>query len=42
VLRAKLAPEDYWKERKKYENGLKGKKIVHLFLLENAIICEKI
>jgi hypothetical protein len=41
VLRAGVNPENYWKVRNELENGLEGKKTVHLFVKENtAILCE--
>lgn len=42
VLRKMISPADYWNERKRYEEGLKGKKTVHLFAFDKALICEKI
>lgn len=42
VLRASIIPEKYWEERRKYEKELSGERTVHLFLLDKAIICEKI
>lgn len=43
VLRAKVKPEDYWSERKKYESGLTGNKKLYLFIIDNeALIAELI
>ncbi|MEK6874359.1 MAG: methyltransferase domain-containing protein [Nanoarchaeota archaeon] len=42
VLRTAVSPQDYWKQRKIYESDLKGSKIVHLFLFDEALVCEKI
>ncbi|MEK6963210.1 MAG: class I SAM-dependent methyltransferase [Nanoarchaeota archaeon] len=42
TLRQKIDPQDYWKERKKYEEGLTGTKKVHLFIFEEALLCEEI
>jgi len=44
VLKIRIKPEDYWKERSRYQKLLKGKKEATLFKLnkENCIICEKI
>lgn len=40
VLRLNINPEYYWKERKKYEEQLKGKKEIHLFAGEEAVLCK--
>lgn len=40
ILRQSLDPREYWKERKKYEAGLTGKRMVSLFMLDKAIIAE--
>ena len=41
VLRAGVKPEDYWEVRNEVENGLEGKKTVHLFVKDDtAILCE--
>lgn len=44
VLKIRIKPEDYWKERGRYQKLLKGKKEATLFKLneESCIICEKI
>ncbi len=42
TLRQKIDPKDYWKERKRYENGLTGTKKVHLFIFNEALICEEV
>lgn len=42
VLRYNLKPEDYWKERNKYENELSGEKVIHLFANEEAVLCENL
>lgn len=43
VLRMKIDPDEYWNERKKYEEKLKGEKTLYLFAFgEKAAICEKI
>lgn len=43
VLRYKIDPKDYWKERKKFEDNLEGEKTAHLFLFDNtAVIAEKV
>lgn len=42
VIRYKISPEDYWKERKELEKGLEGLKTVHLFKCKDKIVfCEK-
>lgn len=42
ILKYKISPEDYWKERKKYEEKIKGDNEIYLFLNDKeAIICEK-
>lgn len=42
ILKFKISPEDYWKERKKYEDLLSGTKEYYLFLnAKEAIIAEK-
>lgn len=41
ILRAKVKPEDYWSERKKYESKLDGDKKFHLFIIgREALIAE--
>lgn len=41
ILRAKIKPEDYWSERKKYESKLEGNKKFHLFVTnKEALIAE--
>ncbi len=41
ILRAKVKPEDYWSERKKYESKLEGNKKFHLFITaEEALVAE--
>ena len=41
VLRAGVDPADYWTIRNKIENGLNGKKTIHLFVKDRtAILCE--
>lgn len=41
VLRARVKPEDYWGEKKKYESELEGDKKFHLFITEkDALIAE--
>ncbi len=42
ILRYNVLPQDYWTERNKYEEHLKGDKIVYLFLFEKAVIAEKV
>ncbi len=42
ILRQSLDPREYWKERKKYEAGLTGKRMVSLFMLDKAIIAETV
>ena len=42
VLRYTINPLEYWKERKKYESQLIGKKKVHLFANNEAILCESL
>ncbi len=41
VLRQKINPEDYWKERKKYEKALDGKKTCHLFVFKRLFLIAK-
>lgn len=41
IIRYSLEPEQYWKERTFYEKQLKGKKAVHLFMFDKAVLCEK-
>lgn len=38
TLRASVSPDNYWAERKKYEDKLKGTKNLHLFLFDNAAV----
>lgn len=38
ILKHSINPEDYWKERKKYENALNGQKEVYLFKIKNEVI----
>jgi len=41
VLRGSIDPKDYWTFRNRLEEGLSGKKTIHLFFKEKeAIICE--
>ncbi len=41
VLRAGVDPADYWTIRNEIENGLSGKKTIHLFVKDRtAILCE--
>jgi len=42
VIRYNILPEEYWKERNRYENELIGKKEVHLFAGKDAILCEQL
>jgi len=42
ILRGAIEPAQYWKERKKYEEKVNGEDVVHLFILDKAIICKKI
>lgn len=43
ILRAGVDPADYWNIRNEIENGLNGKKTIHLFIKDkNAILCEVI
>lgn len=43
VIRYKISPEDYWKERTEYEKNLDGKNKIHLFRHKDEIVfCEKI
>ena len=43
ILRAGVDPADYWTIRNKIENGLSGKKTIHLFVKDkSAILCEVI
>lgn len=42
VLRMTVPPESYWTERKRYEAKLKGKKELHLFVFDKAVIAEKL
>lgn len=45
VLRYKIEPKDYWKERNFYESQLVGNKELNLFMNESqkeAILCEKV
>ncbi|MDP3640802.1 MAG: SAM-dependent methyltransferase, partial [Nanoarchaeota archaeon] len=42
ILRQSLDPQEYWKERKKYEAGLTGKRMVSLFMLDKAVIAETV
>ena len=39
VIRYNILPEDYWKERNKYENRLSGEREVHVFANKEAILC---
>lgn len=42
ILKYKISPENYWKERKKYEEKIKGDNEIYLFSNDKeAIICEK-
>ncbi|MBM3199940.1 methyltransferase domain-containing protein [Candidatus Woesearchaeota archaeon] len=41
VLRAKVKPEEYWSEKKKYETGMTGNKKLYLFVTsKEALIAE--
>lgn len=41
ILKMKIKPELYWKERKKYESKLRGDKKLYLFFIdERYVICE--
>lgn len=43
ILRARIKPQDYWKQRKCFEHELEGKKAAYLFILdENALVCGKL
>lgn len=43
TLRANISPDNYWSERKKYEDKLKGEKNLHLFLFnKEAVIAEEL
>ncbi|HSU72254.1 MAG TPA: methyltransferase domain-containing protein, partial [Candidatus Binatia bacterium] len=43
LFRAKIDPQQYWKERNKYEKALKGEVHVTLFLFKDeALICKKL
>lgn len=43
VLRQSVAPEDYWKERRKYEDKLSGSRTAHLIVTKwQHLICEKL
>ncbi len=39
VLRLNINPESYWEERKRYEEQLNGRKEIHLFAENEAILC---
>ena len=42
IIRYSLAPQEYWKERIFYEKKLHGERAVHLFLFDQAVLCEKL
>ena len=43
ILRQKIPPEDYWKERKRYEDRLNGDRTIYLFIqYDKALVCKKI
>lgn len=43
ILRARIKPEEYWAERKKYESKLSGSKKIYLFVNSNeALIAEQV
>ncbi len=42
LIRYKILPQDYWTERTRYEQHLKGDKTAHLFIFEKAVVAEKI
>jgi len=42
VLRYSIPPKEYWNERKRYESQLKGSKKIHLFVNQEAILCESL
>lgn len=43
VLKYNIDPKDYWKERKKYENQLNGKKEATIFIINSKfIICKEV
>lgn len=41
ILRQNISPESYWKERKKYEDKLKGRKTLYLFVSQNNYLIAK-
>ncbi len=42
ILRASIKPEDYWRQRKGFEDQLEGERTAHLFIINNrALVCEK-
>ncbi len=41
ILRQNIDPQEYWNERKKYEEGLSGNKTIHLFVLERSFLAEE-
>ncbi|MFA6889297.1 MAG: hypothetical protein WC254_07420, partial [Candidatus Woesearchaeota archaeon] len=42
VIRYSLDPKKYWEERTFYEKRLKGEKAIHLFMFDQAVLCEKL
>ena len=42
LLRYKIDPQVYWKERKQYEQGLSGGRKIHLFVFDQAVLCEEV
>ena len=42
VIRYSIPPLEYWNERKRYESKLSGKKKIHLFANNEAILCESL
>jgi hypothetical protein len=42
VIRYSIPPLEYWNERKRYESKLSGKRKIHLFANNEAILCESL
>jgi|Deesub1362A_J573_1020465.scaffolds.fasta_scaffold02484_7 SAM-dependent methyltransferase len=42
ILRFKIDPSEYWRVRRKVEEGLNGEKVFHIFRGEKYIVCERL
>ncbi len=42
ILHGSISQEKYWEERKKFEAGLEGKRVFHLFVGKELIVCKSL